>query len=463
MTVQARNIYPDLLLARMFFSVGGAAVTTMVTATLPSMTTAGLSQSTGMVDRPCACVSPTSPSTSSDTRVTQLSNSELASNTIQSPSNCMSSQLAGFVGMFAGCGALVALGCFLPLPAQLQKYGIDTRSALSEAYYLIGSTALLIALFCFFGLRGLKSEESKTVRAIWGHSKSRDRTTGEGWLSMGHSRPLVESANLAFRDPEIGLAYLGGFIARSSSVAISLFVPLFVHDYFISAGTCKAGDSSDIKLHCKEAYFLAAKLTGASQLVALICAPIFGFAGRFKRHHVPLCCAAVSGIIGYCVFALTKVPDPSKEDGSLFIFLASSLLGISQIGAIVCSLGLLGQRIHQSESHARYRSNEHDAVAQSPTTLEGDRSAQRNETSPLVGERMSQARNLIDLKGSLAGTYSLLGGAGILILTKLGGFLFDSLSPASPFVMMAIFNAFLLCAILFRSGLQLIGHRQKIV
>ena len=48
------------------------------------------------------------------------------------------------------------------------------------------------------------------------------------------------------------------------------------------------------------------------------------------------------------------------------------------------------------------------------------------------------------ISGSVAGVYSFCGGAGILLLTKLGGYLFDNKSPASPFVMMAIFNAILL-------------------
>jgi hypothetical protein len=48
------------------------------------------------------------------------------------------------------------------------------------------------------------------------------------------------------------------------------------------------------------------------------------------------------------------------------------------------------------------------------------------------------------LKGSIAGVYSLSGGAAILLLTKLGGYLFDSLSPGAPFYMMAVFNGILL-------------------
>ena len=56
------------------------------------------------------------------------------------------------------------------------------------------------------------------------------------------------------------------------------------------------------------------------------------------------------------------------------------------------------------------------------------------------------------LKGSIAGIYSLAGGAGILLLTKLGGALFDSWTPGAPFFIMAIFNAMLLVAVLLVSG-----------
>jgi len=44
--------------------------------------------------------------------------------------------------------------------------------------------------------------------------------------------------------------------------------------------------------------------------------------------------------------------------------------------------------------------------------------------------------------------YSFYGGAAILILTKLGGSLFDSASYGAPFYIMAVFNAILLTACL---------------
>lgn len=67
------------------------------------------------------------------------------------------------------------------------------------------------------------------------------------------------------------------------------------------------------------------------------------------------------------------------------------------------------------------------------------------ETAPLIAPpSLPKSLSRKHLKGSIAGVYSLSGGAAILLLTKLGGYLFDNLSTGAPFYMMAIFNAILL-------------------
>ena len=63
------------------------------------------------------------------------------------------------------------------------------------------------------------------------------------------------------------------------------------------------------------------------------------------------------------------------------------------------------------------------------------------------------------LKGSIAGVYSFGGGAGILILTKLGGKLFDSWTPGAPFFIMAVFNAILLVAVVVVGGIGVVMRR----
>jgi hypothetical protein len=145
-------------------------------------------------------------------------------------------------------------------------------------------------------------------------------------------------------------------------------------------------------------------------------------------------------VAGYTAFARLTSPEVKDVDGrggSPIVFLIVALIGISQIGAIVCSLGLLGRGVLGDEGGYNLSSQ-----------LDYDRAGipAPSDTSPLVNESPEE-RNTASrshLKGSIAGVYSLSGGAAILFLTKLGGYLFDNLSIGAPFYMMAIFNAILL-------------------
>jgi hypothetical protein len=71
------------------------------------------------------------------------------------------------------------------------------------------------------------------------------------------------------------------------------------------------------------------------------------------------------------------------------------------------------------------------------------------DTAPLLENAAALPEDTVSrvrLKGSVAGVYSWFGGAAILLLTKLGGYLFDSWSTGAPFYLMAIFNGMLLLA-----------------
>lgn len=382
------------------------------------------------------------------------------------------SQLAGLVGMFTGCGALVALLVFLPLPTRFQQAGESPAAAVAAAFYVVGAIALLVAIGCFFGLRQLPGEEEKGWRRLTGKDEPK---TAERY----HARDLVlsypflflESVRLGFKSPLIGLGYVGGFVARASSVAISLFIPLFTNHYFLQTGECAVDPSnpSDIKHACPQAYKLAAMLTGISQLIALLCAPVFGYlSGKYPKYNIPLLLAAVSGVAGYAMFGSLASPDYKSEDGTGAIFIIVALLGISQIGAIVCSLALLGRGINNDESTSTLdatNSSYHPSAGATPPTSAPITPV--NEEEPLLPQHQSyttsrpssppESTSYNDMKGSIAGTYSLLGGFGILLLTKAGGALFDSTGPGSPFYMMSAFNAVLLVVGIFvgiKQGLQ---------
>ncbi|KAH7563328.1 hypothetical protein J3E72DRAFT_386173 [Bipolaris maydis] len=472
--VQAKNVYPELLLARILFSVGGTATATMVTAILPTMTIVRdvkPDPRSPNLDR--GRTHATVASISSELTVTpaRFRSSSPEDYTQSQPANrdtsASTSQIAGLVGTFTGCGALVALLVFLPLPTKFQNAGEGPAQAVADSFYVVGAIALLVALGCFFGLRELPGEEGKGWKRLIHKGDHKDvdsHLTRDVVLS--YPRLFLESVRLGFTSPNIGLGYVGGFVARASSVAISLFIPLFTNHYFLATGRCKvdSNNPSDIKVACPEAYKLAAMLTGISQLIALLSAPIFGFlCGRFPRYNIPLIVSAVAGIAGYSAFGSLTSPDYKSSDGTGAIFFIVALLGISQIGAIVCSLALLGRGINNDEapsspSHLRSPSR---AASMHGTTNHPSAGATPphsrpitpvDETASLLPEHSRraslagiapQSSSHNHIKGSIAGTYSLLGGFGILLLTKAGGALFDSTGPGSPFYMMAAFNAIL--------------------
>lgn len=486
----------------------------MVTAILPSMTTTR--EQSREESRPLSSQANghnVTPSISSELTITPIryrsssSGPDTADVPVPKSMEASTSQLAGLVGMFTGFGALVALLIFLPLPAKFQRNGRTGGEAVMDSFFVVAVVAIVVALFCFLGLRNLPGEERKGWYALFGKTKDGNKYDGlpssheandDENRHLSYVQLLGVSLRLAFQDVDIGLGYLGGFVARASSVAISLFIPLFVNAYFISSGICypdpntpgMPADPGEIKRRCARAYLVAAKLTGTSQLVALICAPIFGYlSGRYTRFNIPLLLAAFAGIAGYTSFGLLKSPDPSSEDGTAGIYFIVALLGISQIGAIVCSLGLLGRGIqggkkaseadHDASEQATVRSpsvtqsgfpsgvpapvqramnsngtpmpspslapaSRRDSLSANGTTANGA----PHESSALLPSHLRRIQlppsaSRAHLKGSIAGMYSLAGGAGILMLTKAGGVMFDRTDVGAPFWLMAGFNGML--------------------
>lgn len=448
---------------------------TMVTAVLPAMTFVKVVQDPRSPTRRANGRSHAmAPSISSELTITPARfRSSSREPAVETPAkkdmSASTSQLAGLVGMFTGCGALVALLIFLPLPTRFQNAGETPSQAVANAFYVVGAIAVLVAFGCFFGLRSLPGEEAKGWKRLT--SKDEDKaadTRSRRDLILIYPRLFWQSVRLGFKSPNIGLGYVGGFVARASSVAISLFIPLFTNHYFLQTGQCKVDplNPSDIKSACPQAYKLAAMLTGISQLIALICAPFFGYlSGRFPRYNIPLIFAAIAGIAGYSSFGSLKSPDYHSEDGTGAIFFIVALLGISQIGAIVCSLALLGRGINNDEVSMSESAQTIDSATGTSHPSAGATPPSSapitplDEEAPLLSQSRrpdppSEVQSHNHIKGSIAGTYSLLGGFGILLLTKAGGALFDTNGPGAPFYMMAIFNAILLVVAVGVSGWQ---------
>lgn len=382
--------------------------------------------------------------------------------------------MAGLVGLFTGCGALLAVALFLPLPAIFQNLGVEPKDALTRSYYVIGFMSLAVSALCFFGLRDLQGENRKGWPNFTQPKKNDDANPSlESTLRFLPLKLLFQSIKLGYIYPDLGLAYLGGFVARASSVGISLFIPLYVNYYFIKSGTCNTSshDVPFLKEHCREAYILAAKLTGVSQLVALIFAPVFGYlAANYQRFNVPLLAAALLGILGYLALAFQNSPQLSGKDGNPWIYPIVAMLGISQIGSIVCSLGLVGRFVLDPDPDftgllecrsptdgspvvefvpsGEDRATSSDALlARRP--LMDDNDNDNDETQDTSQRETVKHTTYIHLKGSIAGIYSLSGGAGILLLTKVGGATFDQVSPVTPFYLLSFFNFLLFFYILY--------------
>jgi hypothetical protein len=178
--------------------------------------------------------------------------------------------------------------------------------------------------------------------------------------------------------------------------------------------------------------------------VALICAPAFGYASAKVGTTVTLMFSAATGMVGYPIFATQFSP----EGHQAISFFSICLIGISQIGAIVCSLATLSNGVLDPptmNSRPEVPQSHRNGDAQSlhvQSELNG--SSPDEQSGLLSGTRTEHVLDLSEVKGSIAGVYSLYGGAGILLLTKLGGYLFDKVSFGAPFYIMAAFNGILM-------------------
>src|SRR5437016_2121758 len=311
-----------------------------------------------------------------------------------------SSQIAGCEGAFAGCGALLALLLFLPLPAHFQKLGLLPDRALQYSYYIVAFVAYGVAFACYMGLRNLKGEAEKGWTTRHGVSKANIKLLWEHFWA---------ASTLGFTKSDISLCYIGGSVARASSVGISLFVPLLVNASFTASGLCsKNGDTSgglpDLKRRCPEAYVLAAELTGVSQLVALLCAPIFGYVSAKVGTTIPLMFAAATGIAGYPIFATQFSPKGHQA----ISFLSVCLIGSSQIGSIVCSLASLSSGVLDSPAmKTKPGIPERGGNADGELPHAAPESSPNEQTGLLSGSQQESVLELPEVKGSIAGVYSL--------------------------------------------------------
>lgn len=293
---------------------------------------------------------------------------------------------AALVGLSSGLGACFAVFVLLTLPMNLEKY-YSAKKAIKVAYYIVASIAIVVSAALFFGLH---RDRTKSVKYwLTGYVSEFDKAANNvsdeeppSYLAL-----LKEGFSIALTEKQIALAYMGGFVARSTTVATVMFIPLVINVYFHNQGSCSGNihdPDSELKSSCPKAYLISAIVTGISQTAALFLAPVWGYTTDKFGRKATLLVSSVIGFVGFLGFACLSNPTSSP-----FVYIFGTFMGIAQIGTIIASMSLCTD-------------------------------TKRNSS------------------GAIAGVYSFCGGIGILILSKLGGWLSD-IWAGSPFIILAVF------------------------
>jgi MFS family permease len=184
-------------------------------------------------------------------------------------------------------------------------------------------------------------------------------------------RVLIPSGFKAARNPRIALAYISAFTARGDIVITGLFVALWAQ---------KAG--WPLKMNPGESMAVASVTIVVITVAGIIWSAIFGhIMDRINRVSAVVIAQAVAAI-GY----LSMIFITSPLDYNMLP--AFVLLGAGQTGAMMATMGLIGQE-------ANYRE-----------------------------------------RGAITGMAGLFGSVGILVAASVGGRLFDAYEPWAPFAMM---------------------------
>lgn len=203
----------------------------------------------------------------------------------------------------------------------------------------------------------------------------------------------------AARNPLVCAAYFSGFVARADSIALNLFIGPWVDNYMTKIGKCPAVHDG-LFVRCEPAKRMTSNLMSISHVATLIGAPFFGI---FCDKLGPIHGVALPAFMGFISFgALYSAKRPDTAIVYVFMFLS----GLADIGMIISSMALISSQSSDSQ------------------------------------------------RGALAGMYSFFGAIGIIVTSKLGGYMFDHLWETSPFLIVSSSSAALLVFIAMMIILQ---------
>ncbi|KAI9235267.1 MAG: major facilitator superfamily domain-containing protein [Podila humilis] len=291
-------------------------------------------------------------------------------------------RVSAIVGMFAGFGGLTAGLGLTTVPFKLVQYSGSQVKGIQLCFTIVGGVAIGFAVLCVFTMHNMESSHVKGVRYWTRRLLTRNKST----LEPRPDLPLIENplkqlkyGFMAGRDPRVALAYMSSFVSRADTVLFSSYVSLWVVQYYEDLGWC--GEYS-----CGAAAGDTHMLTGMAQGISLAFAPVYGYMCEKMEKSTVLAIAGVIGAVGSFPFAFTTAAPGAKSN-----YAWVNLVGVGQIGMIVTGMTL----VNGLQLDARYR-------------------------------------------GSVAGVFSFCGALSIMVMAKLGGYLFDVWMRGAPFVLMGI-------------------------
>ncbi|KAA1114775.1 hypothetical protein PGT21_022509 [Puccinia graminis f. sp. tritici] len=410
--IQSRLEY-QLFLSRIILSIGFAALTTMLSTILASMTASRLSPPI-----PTVCEEPVG---NIEGQINLLSRIRKRSLIVSQ----RSSRLSGLIGFTSGLGALFGVFVLLRLPSYFANWSHSPvrqglEAGVRGSFYVAAIIALITSILMVFGL-------CRRGEMVW-PMKIPSSNPSTHWKQS--ILALLLGFKLIKQHRHLIVAYASGFAARATTIGVTAYIPVFVNQYFISTGQCQLdrpdAPPDEVKKGCHAAFALASALTGTVQLCALLLSPVVGWMASVYPQARILATSNLLSALGFIGFGL--LPRPNH----FLVWPICILLGLSQITGIVVSLSLCAScrwQIFHSES----------AISR------------QTESTPLISDPpQSNRAPWQEISGAIAGVYSLSGGLGIL-LGSFGGILSDW-SPRAPFYLTGViaFLASLVCI--------LVGH-----
>ena len=279
------QVYPTLLLFRLLFAQGAAAITSMLTACLADYVAL---QSIG--------------------------------------------RASGLMGLCSGLGALIAVFVLLRLPESI---------CVANTYFLVAGLCLAAALLLGVGLRGRSSVDSQDESplslarrglAIAATNPTIAYSYAAGFLARSGSVVISAYVSLWVTRYYLELEQRSGDDVCSLNASVTT-----AQDTVVTA--CAESFLDPDKALCRRAFTSSSLLGGVVQTVALVAAPFVGFGIERADKVLATALAAGLGVVAYGSVGL--ISDPTKGAGILVV---ACLLGLAQISSIITSQALVASQ-----------------------------------------------------------------------------------------------------------------------